>query len=98
VRSLISDLMLSVLLRPVMARIAEATQQVHHIVIMFRRRRAAAENPIEEIGVRAIEQRFDSVELSAVEVRERSLGERAKNEVAFARSAMPASDISNRRP
>jgi len=65
---------------------------VHHVVIMFWRRRAAAENPIEQIGVGAIEQRFESVELGAIEVRERSLGERAKNEVAFLRSAMPASE------
>jgi hypothetical protein len=83
--------MLSVLLRLVMARIAETAQQVHHVVIMFWRRRAAAENPIEQIGVGAIKQRFESIELGAVEVRERSLGERAKNEVAFLRTAMPAS-------
>ena len=84
--------MLSVLLRLLMARIAETAQQVHHVVIMFWRRRAAAENPIEQIEVGAIEQRFESVELSAVEGRERSLGERAKNEVAFLRPAMPASE------
>src|SRR5215470_16989545 len=84
--------MLSVLLRLMMARIAETAQQVHHVVIMFWRWRAAAENPIEQIGVGAIEQRFETVELGAVEVRERSLGERAKNEVTFLRSAMPASE------
>jgi hypothetical protein len=38
----------------------------------------------------AIEQRFKPVELGAVEARERALGERAENEVALLRPAMPA--------
>ena len=45
----------------------EITQHLHHVVIVFRGRREAAENPVEQIGVGAIKQRFESVELTAVE-------------------------------
>jgi hypothetical protein len=88
----LSDEMLSVLLRSVMARGAETAQQAHHVVIMFRRRRADAKNPVEQIWVGAFEQSFESVELRAVEARERRLREGAENEIALLRSAMPAAE------
>jgi hypothetical protein len=69
---------------------AEAAQQLHHIVIVLRRRIADAEYPIEQIGVRAIEQRLESPDLVAIQGPQGVLGERAKNEVAFLRPAMPA--------
>jgi len=85
-----SDLMLSVLLRSMMAPSAETTQQAHHVVIMFRRRRTAVENPIEKIGVGAIEQRFEPVKLDPVQALEVLLGKRAEDQVALLRPAMPA--------
>ena len=57
---------------------------------MFRWRITDAEDPVEQIGVRAIEQRLESPELIVVQGREGVLGERAENEVAFLRPAMPA--------
>ena len=69
---------------------AETAQQPHHIVIMFWRRIADAEDPVEQIRVRAIEQRLKSPELTAVQSLDGVLGERAKDEIAFLCPAMPA--------
>jgi hypothetical protein len=66
-------------------------------VIVFRGRREAAENLVEEIGTGAFEHRFEPVELTAFQVRERGFGERAQNKVAFLRLAMPAAEKSSRR-
>jgi hypothetical protein len=82
--------MLTDLPRSTMSLGAETAEQLHHVVIVFRRRIADAEYPIEQIGVSAIEQRLEPPELSAVQSLKRVLGERAENEVAFLRSAMPA--------
>ena len=84
--------MLAVLLRPVMIAGAKATQQAHHIVIMFRGWRAAAENPIEQIGVGAIEQRFEPVELGPVEALERRFRKRAEDEITLLCPAMPGAE------
>jgi len=73
-----------------MSLVAETTQQFHHVVVMFRRRITDAEDPVEQIGVRAIEQRLEPPELIAIQGPEGGLGERAENEVAFLRAAMPA--------
>jgi hypothetical protein len=83
--------MLTNLPRSTMSLAAETAEQLHHVVIVFRRRIADAEYPIEQIGVSAIEQRLEPPELIAVQGLKRVLGERAENEVAFLRPAMPAS-------
>jgi hypothetical protein len=83
--------MLTNLPRSTMSLGAETAEQLHHVVIVFRRRIADAEYPIEQIGVSAIEQRLEPPELIAVQDLKRVLGERAENEVAFLRPAMPAS-------
>jgi hypothetical protein len=67
----------------------ETAEQLHHVMIMFRRRIADAEYPVKQIGVGAIEQRLKSPELIAVQGLERVLSERAENEVAFLRPAVP---------
>jgi hypothetical protein len=85
------DSMLTNLPRSTMSLGAETAEQLHHVVIVFRRRIADAEYPIEQIGVSAIEQRLEPPELIAVQGIKRVLGERAENEVAFLRPAMPAS-------
>ncbi len=54
-----------------------------------RRRRRAAADPVEQVGVIAFEQRLVAVELAGVEAAEVSLGEPAENEVALSRAAMP---------
>ena len=83
--------MLTNLPRCTMSLDGETTKQLHHVVIMFRRRIADAEYPVKQVGVGAIEQRLKSPELIAVQALEGVLRERAKNEVAFLRPAMPAS-------
>ena len=75
-----------------MAPGSEIAQQPHHVVIVLRGRRKAAENPVEQIGICAFEQRFKPIELTAVEALQRGLGERAENEVALLRPAMPAAE------
>src|SRR6267154_3847395 len=86
----ISNSMLTNLPRCAMSLDAETAQHLRHVVAMFWRRITDAEDPVEQIGVRAIEQRLESPELIVVQGREGVLGERAENEVAFLRPAMPA--------
>src|SRR5262245_11522472 len=76
--------------RSAMRRGAEVAQQAHHVVIVFRWRRAAAEYPVKQIRVGAIEQRFELVELGAVQALETFISEHAENHVVLLRSAMPA--------
>ena len=73
-----------------MSLVAETAQQLHHVVIMFWRRITDAEDPVKQIGVRAIEQCLEPPDLVAVQGLEGSLGERAENEVTFLSAAMPA--------
>ena len=82
--------MLSVSLRPAMAAGAETTQQAHHVVIMFRRRRDADHDPVEQVGISTIEQSFEPLDLRDVEVSQMGLGKSAKYEIALLRSAIPA--------
>jgi hypothetical protein len=65
-------------------------QHAHHIVVVLRRRRGLAGNPIEQIGVGAIEQGLEPVQLRDAEAAERAIGEVAENQVDFLRAAMPA--------
>jgi hypothetical protein len=76
--------------RRTMSLEAETAQQLHHVMIMFRRRIADAKYPVKQVEVSAIEQRLKSPELTVVQSLEGVLSERAENEVAFLRPAMPA--------
>jgi hypothetical protein len=69
----------------------ETAEQPHHIMIVFRWRITDAEDPVKQVGVGAIEQCLESPELIAVQGLEGVLGERAEDEVALLRPAMPAS-------
>ena len=46
---------------------AKTSEQLHYVVIVFPRRIADAEYPVEQIGVSAIEKRFESPELTAIQ-------------------------------
>jgi hypothetical protein len=46
--------------------IVEGAQKAHHIVVVFRRRQAAAGHPIEQFDVGTVEQSFEAVELGGV--------------------------------
>jgi hypothetical protein len=67
----------------------EDSQQADYVVIIFFRGRATANDPVEQIGVGAIEQRFEAVELRAVEAYETGVGESAEDEINLKRPAMP---------
>src|SRR5258705_10233942 len=82
--------MLTNLPRCTMSLNAETAEQLHHVMIMFWRRIADAEDPVKQIGIGAIEQRLESPELIAIQGLEGVLSERAENEVAFLRPAVPA--------
>src|ERR1700745_786423 len=69
-----SGSMLANLPRCTMSFGAETAQQRHHVVIVYRRRITDAEDPVEQIGVDAIEQRLESAELIAVQALEGVLG------------------------
>jgi hypothetical protein len=85
-----SNSILTNLPRRTMSLDAESAEQLHHVMTMFWRRIADAEYPVKQIGVGAIEQRLESPELIAVQGLEGVLSERAEDEVAFLRPAMPA--------
>jgi hypothetical protein len=85
--------MLSVVLGwSVMARGAEVAQQPHDVMIVLWRRPATVQDPVEQIGVGAIEQSLEPVELVTIEAREGCFGERAEDEVVLLRPAMPAAE------
>jgi hypothetical protein len=58
-------------------------------VIVLRWRRAPADDPVEQLGIGAIKESFELVELGSVETRNAQLGESAENEIALLRPAMP---------
>jgi len=89
----LSGLMLHGLPWSVTARDAETAQHPHQIVIVLRRRCDADEDPVEQIDVGAIEQRFEALELRAVQALEARFGERAEDEVYLLRAAMPAAEL-----
>jgi len=61
-------------------------------VVVFEGRRGAAGDPIEDVGVGALEQRLVTVELRLVKPGEMSIGETAKDQVALARAAVPGAE------
>jgi hypothetical protein len=73
-----------------MSRGAELAQKAHHVVVVLWRRESATDDPVEQIGVGAVEQGFEAVELRTVEAREISLSKSAEYEIALLRSTMPA--------
>ncbi len=58
-------------------------------MVICRRRRCPATDPVEQIGVGAFEQCLVAVELARVEAGEMGLGKAAEDQVALARAAVP---------
>jgi hypothetical protein len=69
---------------------SERSQQAHNIVVMLFRCCAAGDDPVKQLGIGAIEKRFKTLELRAVEVSEVDLGKSAKDEIALLGSPTPA--------
>jgi hypothetical protein len=53
---------------------AKGAQHAQNIVLVLSRGRCIAEDPIADIGVRTVEQRFEALELSVIETREAGIG------------------------
>jgi len=58
-------------------------------VVVFGRRNSAVRDPVENIGVRTIEQRLVTIELRFVKAGQMLIGETAEDQIALARAAMP---------
>jgi len=61
------------------------------VVVLGRRRRSTGD-PIENIGIGAVEQRLIAVELGLVKPCQMRIGEAAEDQVALARPAMPGTE------
>ena len=61
------------------------------MVVRGRRDRAAGD-PIEDVGVGAVEQRLEKVELRLVESGEMGIGETAEDKIALPRPTMPGTE------
>ena len=61
-------------------------------MVVFGGRRGAAADPIEDVGIGAVEQRLVAVELGLVKPGEMRIGETAEDQIALARPAMPGAE------
>src|ERR1700719_1001836 len=62
---------------------AEGNEAAGHVVVVFGGRRGAAGDPIEDVGVGAVEQRLVAVELRLVKASQMGIGEAAEDQVAL---------------
>ena len=72
-------------------RVPESKKQAGDVVVVFGRRGRSAGDPIEDVGVGAIEQGLKAVELTLIKSGQVRIGKAAENQIALARSAMPGS-------
>jgi len=69
--------------------VAKRQKKAGDVVVVFRWRGGAAGNPVEDVGIGAIEQDLVAVELSLVKFAQVLIGKAAENQVAFPRPAVP---------
>ncbi len=69
--------------------VAVGEEEAGYVVVVLGGRRGAAGNPIEYVGVGAVEERLIVVELRRVKPSKVSVGETAEDQVALARAAVP---------
>src|SRR6266704_2855518 len=69
---------------------AEAAQQVHDVMVICWRRRAATGDPVKQVGVVTVEQGLEPAQLCGAQPTASAIGERAENQVDLLRAAMPA--------
>jgi hypothetical protein len=71
---------------------SKRSQQTHHVVVVLFGCIEAANDPIKQVRIGALEQSLETVELRAVEICEMDIGKSAENEIALLRPAMPAAE------
>ena len=69
-----------------------SNNQTSDVVVVFAGRRGAAGHPIEDIGIGAVEQRLEAIELRLGKPGEMRIGEAAEDQVALARPTMPGAE------
>jgi hypothetical protein len=72
--------------------VAVGEEEARHVIIKFRGRGGAAGNPIEDVGVGAVEQGLVAVELIFREPGEMGIGKAAEYQVALARATVPGAE------
>jgi hypothetical protein len=72
--------------------VAVSEQEAGHVVIVFGWGCGAAGDPVENVGVGAVEQCLVAVELRLVEPGEMGIGEAAEDQIALPRSAVPGTE------
>ncbi len=72
--------------------IGKGQQEAGHVVVVFGGRRGAAGDPIEDVGVGAVEQRLVAVELGLVKPGQMGVREAAEDQVALSRAAAPGTE------
>jgi hypothetical protein len=72
--------------------VAVSEEESGHIVVVLRRRRGPTGDPVEDVGVGAVEQCFVAIELRLVKPRQMRLGKAAEDQVAFTRPAVPGTE------
>jgi hypothetical protein len=68
----------------------EVTQHMHDVMVVFLWWCETRDDPVEQIGISAIEQSFEPVELHVAEAGEITLGKFAEDKIALLCSSMPA--------
>ena len=61
-------------------------------MVVFGGRRGATRDPIEDVGIGAVEDRLVAIELRLVKPGEMSIGETTEDQVALARATMPGAE------
>ena len=61
-------------------------------MVVFGGQRGAAGDPIEDVGIGAVEQRLVATELRLVKPSQMRIGKAAEDQVAFPRTAMPRTE------
>jgi hypothetical protein len=72
--------------------VAERKKEAGHVVVMLRRRRNPAGDPVENVGVGAVEQGLVVVELTVVKHGQMRIGKAAEDQVALPRPAVPGTE------
>jgi hypothetical protein len=71
---------------------AESQEELCHLVVVLGGRLGVAGNPVEDVGVGAVEQGLVPVELRVVKSGKVLIGEAAEDQVAFPRAAAPGTE------
>lgn len=67
-------------------------EQAGDVVVVLARRTGAARNPVEDVGVRAVEQSLVAIELRLIKTGQIRVRKAAKDQVGLTRTAVPRAE------